>query len=105
MIVLARPDRGVAVVVDDEELDRQVEANDRFQLLDVQLKAAVAVDADRPLPTAREAPADAGGKPEPHRAQAAGAEQTLPLLHGEREPERVDADTGAAGDDQVVAVE
>ena len=89
MTVLSRPDRGVTLVVKNEELDRQAETRDRLQLLDVQLEAAVAINADRPLATARKATSDARREAEAHRPQPTCAEQPLALLDGERKPEGV----------------
>ena len=45
-VVLRLPDRHVAVVVEDEDLDRQLVLDDRLQLLQVHLDAAVAGEAD-----------------------------------------------------------
>src|SRR5450759_531156 len=90
MTVLHRPDRRVTLVVENEELEGQFEPGHGLQLLNVQLKAAIAVHADGALSAACEAPPDACRETEAHRPKTPGAERSLPLLWGKGKPERVD---------------
>jgi len=65
VIRLTGANRSVSLVIKDEKLDRQLQVRDSGQFLDIELKAAVAVDADRFLAAAAQAHADAGGMPYP----------------------------------------
>ena len=99
---LRRADRRVAVVVQHEQLDRQLQPPRRLQFLDVQLQAAVAVDADGAAPPVREAGADQPRQAVAHRAERGRQEQPLPFLQPRRQAEDLDARAGAARHDDVV---
>ena len=99
---LRRANRGVAVVVQHEERDRELQACDGFEFLDVELEPAVAVDADGTAPAAGEACADGGRNAEAHRAEGGGVKDPLPVLDAQRQQEELDAAAGTARHDVVV---
>ena len=66
MIPLHPDDRCVCPIAENEVFDRQLESAHRLQVLDIQLKAAVAVDTDRPPFAARDARADGPGQSGAH---------------------------------------
>ena len=69
------------------------------QLLNIQLKAAIAVDADRSPSAACHADADAGGNAKSHRAQAGRVIHTLPFANRKGKEKHLDSAAGAAAYD------
>src|SRR5262249_45348146 len=98
-------DRGVALVVQYEDLDGQTVTPDRFQLLDVELKASVAIDTDGPAPTSCEACPDRGGKGKAHRSSAPVVKHALVLLRLETEQKDLDSGTRGRRADDLALIE
>src|SRR5438105_9477315 len=93
---------GVTVIVHDKKLDRQVQAGDGLQLLNVELKAAIAIHANGAAPSAGETDADAARNGVPHGAETGGMVNPLAGAGGAGEQKDLNGAAGTAGNHQVV---
>ena len=94
-------DGGVAVVVEDEELDGELEAVDGLELLDVEHEAAVAIDGDDFAAGVGDGDGDGHGDGVAHGAEAGGVVEALRVQGGAGEEVDLDAGAGVADDEAV----
>ena len=71
---------------------------DGFELLDVELEAAIAIDADSALIPCRHADRNAGREAEAHGTKPCGMEDTLAGTGGIAKDENLNSGTGTARD-------
>src|SRR5216683_163625 len=93
VIALRSDDGCVCPIAQDEIFDRQLQALHRLQVLNIQLEATIAVDADRPAVVTRQTGADGSRQTSSHRAQAGRVHYPLPVLHSETLQEDIAACT------------
>src|SRR5579863_3581528 len=72
VVLLGGRDGAISAVAQHKILDRKIQPANRFQLLNVQLETAVAIDANGAPAAARQTCSDASRKSGPHCAQARG---------------------------------
>lgn len=98
---LGGADGGVTVVVEDEELDWELEAGSSFQLLNVELEAAVAIDEDGAAAAGGDGDGERRRQAEAHGSEAGGVVDALAVAGGTGEEEDLNAAAGAAGDEKI----
>ncbi len=103
VVVLHRADRAIPVVVQHKELHGQIKPSQGLELLDVELKTAITVDANSPPPTAGQATADRRGNAGAHRPDAGHIVDALARLDLEGLHQNVAARARAARRDHIIA--
>ena len=104
MVALGRTYRSVALVVEDEELDREVESTDRFEFLCVHVEAAVAVDSDGAATPAGKTCTYCGSDPEAHCTKPLRVQDALAFGDMEGLHDYLAAGSRTPGHDDVICV-
>src|ERR1700676_2618631 len=101
-VCLRSPDGSVAVVIQNEELNRQLVAGDRGQFLDIELESAITIHANCPPLAIRKTYPNAAGNSEAHGAESGSVEDALPFFGGVGKNKSLAAGSRAARDNLVI---
>src|ERR1017187_2519787 len=100
--LLRSADGSISIVVEHEELDRQLQPPHRLQFLDVELETAVAVHQDRLPGPGADTNRDRHRQAIAHRTQARGVEDALSAARGARQQKYLNPGARGTGDQLVL---